>query len=112
MYSMRTFESARTRATVHFILTTIVLAVAAFFYVKFYYAFRGAEGTILEKVQADLTSAIIFGAISVVWLINWISVQVKYSRLRRYYGQGGIFGRLLLFLELAGYALFIAFLFI
>ena len=111
---MRSFESMKSRAAVHFILQAIILCVAAFFYIKFYYAFRAADGTILQKVQANLTTALIFGAISIVWIINWFAVNKKYTEIKRIYGGyfGGVLGRLLLLAELVGYALVIAFLFI
>ena len=111
---MRSFESMRTRAAVHFIIQALVLCGAAFLYVKFYYPFRAAEGSILERLQSNLTLAIAFGAVSIVWFVNWVAVNVKYSRIRRIYGGyfGGVLGRILLLLELAGYALVIAFLFI
>ena len=111
---MRSFESMKSRAAVHFILQAIILCVAAFFYVKFYYAFRAADGTLLEKVKANLTTVLIFGGVSLVWLFNWFAVNRKYSQIRRIYGGyfGGVLGRILLLLELAGYVLVIAFLFI
>ena len=109
---MRTFESSKTRAAVQFILQAIILAVAAFFYVKFYYAFRAGEGSIIERVQANLKWALIFGGLSLVWMFNWIASMVKYTRIVRYFGGyfGAFLGRLLLILELAGYALVIVFL--
>lgn len=109
---MKSFESMRTRAAVHFILQAIVLCVAAFLYVKFYYAFRAGTGSIIDRVKDNLVWAISFGAVSIVWLVNWVAVNVKYTRIRRIYGAyfGGILGRLLLLLELAGYALVIVFL--
>ena len=109
---MRTFEQERTRATVHFILTAILLCVAAFFYVKVYYPFRATDGSLLHRMKVNFYPGLYFGIASIVWMINWISVQVKYSRLRREFGRGGVFGKLLLFLELAGYCLVVAFLFL
>ena len=111
---MRSFESMKSRAAVHFILQAIILCVAAFFYVKFYYAFRGADGSIIEKLKASLTWTIAFGAVSVVWFINWIAVHKKYTQIRRIYGGyfGGVLGRILLILEFLGYALVVAFLFL
>ena len=111
---MRTFESAKTRAAVQFILQAIILCVAAFFYVKFYFAFRGAEGTILQKLQANLLWTLLFGGASLVWLFNWIASMRKYGNIKRYWGRyfGCFIGRLLLLLELAGYILVIVFLFI
>ena len=111
---LRSFESMKTRAAVHFILTALILCVAAFFYVKLYYPFKSADGSILEKLKDNLKWVILFLAASFVWIMNWFSVNVKYSRIRRIYGSyfGGFLGRILLFLELGGYALVIAFLFI
>jgi len=111
---MRSFRYEKTVAAVQFILTTLVLCVAAFFYVKFYYPFRASEGTILQRLQQNLQPAIFFGAFSLVWFIMWISTNVKYGKVSRYYGSyfGGVLGRILLLLEVAGYALVIAFLFI
>lgn len=111
---MRTFQSAKTRATVQFILATIFLAVSAFFYVKFYYAFRGASGTILERLQANLTPALLFGGLSLVWIFNWFAAFIKYTRVAKYYRPyfGAFLGRLLLLVELVGWGLAIAFLFI
>lgn len=111
---MRTFESAKTRAAVQFILQAIILAVAAIFYIKFYYGFRAATGSILERVQANLTWAIVFGVVSLVWLFNWIAAVRKYARIKRYFRGyfGLVIGRLLLSLEMIGYALVIVFLFI
>ena len=102
----------KTRAAVHFILTAIVLCVAAFFYVKFYYAFRAGTGSIIDRLKANLTQALLFFGVSIVWLINWFSVNVKYSRIRRIYGAyfGGILGRILLLVELVGWCLAVAFL--
>ena len=104
----------KTRAAVHFILTALVLCAAAFCYLKFYYAFRATEGSLLHRVKENLVWALAFGGTSVVWFINWVSVNIKYSRIRRIYGAyfGGILGRLLLLVELAGYVLVIIFLFI
>ena len=109
---MRTFESAKTRAAVQFILQAIVLCVAAFFYVKFYFAFRQGTGSIIERIQANLKWALIFGGVSLVWLFNWIASMRKYGNIRRYFGRyfGCFLGRLLLWLELAGYILVIVFL--
>ena len=109
---MRSFESMRTRAAVHFILQAIVLCVAAICYVKLYYPFRTASGPILDKVKENLVWTIAFAGVSVVWLVNWVAVNIKYSRIRRIYGIyfGGIIGRLLLLLELVGFGLAIAFL--
>ena len=109
---MKSFESMRTRAAVHFIIQAIVLCVAAFFYVKFYYAFRAGSGSIIDRVKDNLTTAILFGAVSIVWLVNWFACHIKYSRIRRIYGAyfGGILGRILLLLEFVGWGLAIAFL--
>ena len=111
---MRTFESAKTRAAVQFILQAIILCVAAFFYIKFYYAFRATSGAILERLKATLTPALIFGGVSLVWFFNWIAASVKYSRIKKYFGRyfGLFLGRLFLFLEFVGYVLVIVFLFI
>ena len=111
---LRSFESMKTRAAVHFVLTALLLCGVAFCYVKLYYDFRGAAGSLLDRLMANLTWAIAFVAVSAVWFVNWISVNVKYSRIRRIYGGyfGGFLGRILLMLELAGFALFIVFLFI
>ena len=107
---MRTFEQERTRATVHFLITTIVLCVAAFFYIKLYYPFRNFDGSLMEKVQANLKNVVLFGLASGVWLANWISCHGKYRRLKLEFGAGGLFGRLLLLVELVGFVLVIAFL--
>ena len=111
---MRSFESMKSRAAVHFILTAIIVCIAAIFYVKFYHAFRAVDGSILEKLKANLKWALLFGGASAVWFVNWIAVNRKYGEIKRIYGGyvGGFLGRLLLFGELAGFALFIAFLFI
>ena len=111
---MRSFRQEKTVAAVQFILTTLILCVAAFFYIKFYYAFRASSGPILDRIKENLTPAIFFGAFSLIWFIFWISTNVKYGRVSRYFGAyaGGVFGRLLLFLELAGFVLVIVFLFI
>ena len=111
---MRTFESAKTRAAVQFILQAIILAVAAIFYIKFYYRFVGADGSIVARVKANIKWAGLFGGVSLVWMFNWIASMVKYTRIRRYFGRyfGSFLGRLLLLLELVGYGLAIAFLFI
>lgn len=111
---MRSFREEKTVAAVQFILTTLILCVAAFFYIKFYYPFRASTGPVIERLKENLTPAIFFGAFSVIWFIFWISTNVKYGRVSRYYGSyfGGVFGRLLLLLELAGYVLVIVFLFI
>ena len=111
---MRTFESCKTRAAVQFILQAIILCVAAFFYVKFYYAFRATDGSILHKVKENLKPAIFFAAASAVWFFNWIASMTKYVRIKRYFANyfGNVLGRILLLLELVGYGLFIAFLFI
>ena len=111
---MRTFESCKTRAAVQFILQAIILAVAAFFYVKFYYAFRATDGSILHRVKENLKPALIFGALSLVWFFNWIASMTKYVRIARYFRNyfGNVLGRILLSLELVGYVLVIGFLFV
>jgi hypothetical protein len=67
-----------------------------------------------EKQALIYHFSIFFGAFSVIWFIFWISTNVKYGRVSRYYGSyfGGVFGRLLLLLELAGFVLVIIFLLI
>ena len=109
---MRSFESMRTRAAVHFILQALVLCAVAVCYVKLYYPFRSADGSILERLQANLTWALLFLGTSAVWFVNYFAVHIKYSRIKRIYGTyfGGIVGRLLLLAEFVGYALAIAFL--
>ena len=109
---MRSFESMRTRAAVHFILQALVLCAAAFCYVKFYYLFRAGTGSIIDRVKDNLVWAIAFGGTSLVWLVNWFAVHIKYTRIRRIYGIyfGGILGRILLLLELVGWGLALAFL--
>ena len=109
---MRSFSSEKTRAAVLFILTSMVLAVSAFFYIKLYHPFRAFDGNIIQKFQANLTNGAIFLAISVAWLIMWFSCMVKYRRIKRAYGPffGCFLGRLLLLFELIGYSLFIVFL--
>ena len=111
---MRTFESCKTRAAVQFILQAILLCVVAFFYVKFYYAFRKVDGTILHRVRVCLKPALFLAAASAVWFFNWIAASVKYSRIKKYFGRyfGLFLGRLFLFLEFVGYVLVIVFLFI
>ena len=112
IYSMRSFSSEKTRAAVLFILTSMVLAVAAFFYIKLYYSFRAADGNIIAKFQANLQNGAIFLALSVCWLVMWFSSMVKYRRIRRAYGPffGAVLGRFLLLFELVGYALVMVFL--
>ena len=111
---MRTFESVKTRAAVQFILQAIILAIAAIFYIKLYYGFRAAPGDIMEKLQWNMKWAIVFGAVSLVWLFNWIASVRKYARIKRYFRSyfGLVIGRLLLSLEMIGYILVIVFLFL
>ena len=111
---MRTYESCKTRAAVQFILQAILLCVVAFFYIKFYYAFKATDGSILHRVKVNLKPALFFAAASAVWFFNWIASVTKYVRISRYFQNyfGNVIGRILLSFEMIGYALFIAFLFI
>ena len=109
---MRTFESCKTRAAVQFILQAILLCVVAFFYVKFYYAFRKVDGTILHRVRVCLKPALFLAAASAVWFFNWIASVTKYVRISRYFQNyfGNVIGRIILSLEMIGYFLFLGFL--
>ena len=111
---MRTFESCKTRAAVQFILQAILLCVVAFFYIKFYYAFKATDGTILHRVRVNLKPALFLAAATAVWAFNWIASMTKYVRISRYFANyfGNILGRILLVLELLAYVLFLGFLFV
>ena len=109
---MKTFEQMKRSAAVQFIFTAIVLCVAAFFYIKTYYAFRGADGTFVEKFSATLPWGYLFFSILGVWFLMYLMCWFHYGRVTKIYGAyfGGVFGRILLILELAGVAMFVFFL--
>ena len=109
---MRTFESCKTRAAVQFILQAILLCVVAFFYIKFYYAFKATDGSILHRVKVNLKPALFLLAATAVWFFNWIASMTKYVRISRYFRNyfGNVLGRILLSLELVAYVLFLGFL--
>ena len=109
---MKTFEQLKRRAAVQFIFTAIILCVAAFFYVKTYYIFRNASGSLLEKFNSALPWGYLLLSFLGVWFLMLLLCLYKYRIVNKIYGAyfGGVFGRILLLLEIAGVALFIFFL--
>ena len=110
---MKTFEQLKTRAAVQFIFTAIILCVAAFFYVKTYYIFRATSGNFIEKFNSALPWGYLMFSFLGVWFLMLLLCFVKYGTVSKIYGSyfGGIFGRILLLLEIAGVAIFMFFLF-
>ena len=109
---MRNFRQAKTRAAVQFIFTSIVLAVAAIFYLRLYHPFRATQGTLIEKLNENFQNGYVFLALSGVWLIMLISSIAKYARINKFYKPcfSSIFGIILLLAELGGYGFVIYYL--